>query len=135
MTESISKVGLLVSPTFLRKIKAKMISIIPNGAMMEKMAFQPQTSTIQPAKVGPTAGAKAITIPIIPIAEPLLSFGKIKRITVWINGIRIPAPIACKIRPPKSSGKDAAKAANVVPPLKKIMAAIKSWRVVNLLIK
>ncbi|EFR95760.1 putative NTPase/RNA helicase, partial [Listeria ivanovii FSL F6-596] len=80
--------------TFFIPKNAKAISITAIGINIRNKTLQSYESTIQPDKVGPIAGAKAITKPISPIAAPRFSRGKINKKIVCKSGIIIPAPAA-----------------------------------------
>ena len=63
---------------------------------MTKSSFK-----IQPASVGPTAGASPTTRPFNPMAVPSCSLGKTLVITTCISGMVIPTAQAWMIRPNK----------------------------------
>ena len=115
ITDRISSLVWDVSPTFLSNRKEITMMMRASGTMRRKILFQPQTSTIHPESVGPMAGAKAITIPIAPIAAPRFSRGKRSNMTVCIIGISTPAAIACSILASRSTAKLPAKPATAVP--------------------
>jgi hypothetical protein len=83
----------------------------------------------KPATVGPIAGAKAITRPKIPMADPRRSTGNTSMSTVMVTGMRMPAPMACTSRPPKSTGKFGPTPAISVPTAKVAMENTNSLRV------
>src|SRR5699024_11983788 len=66
--DKISIFGLLSSVTFLKKSAAIVIVIITSGSTVINSARHVKCASKKPDKVGPIAGPKAITIPIIPIA-------------------------------------------------------------------
>ena len=69
----------------------------------------------RPATLGPIAGAKAMTMPKMPIAEPRRSTGKVSIRTVMTIGMRMPAPAACSKRPISSTAKSGAMPAMRLP--------------------
>ncbi|MNV58861.1 hypothetical protein D3C71_1512550 [compost metagenome] len=66
-----------------------------------------------------------------PIALPRSSIGKIIRKTIFISGIRIPAPPAWITRPTIIISNPVPKAQTSVPSEKRTIAVINSARVVN----
>ena len=72
----------------------------------------------RPETLGPMAGANAMTMPKIPIAEPRRSTGKVSMSTVMTIGIRMPAPAACRRRPMSSTAKSGAMPAMRLPTAK-----------------
>ncbi len=77
--------------------------------MAMNMMCQSNWSMTKPATVGPMAGAKAMTRPKMPMAEPRLSTGKVISSTVMVMGMRMPAPAAWIRRPARITGKLKAK--------------------------
>ena len=88
-------------------------------------------SMTKPATVGPMAGAKAMTRPKMPMAEPRRSTGNTSMSTVMVTGIRMPAPAACTRRPPRSTGKLRPTAASSVPTANRLIENTNSFRVEN----
>src|SRR5699024_9679555 len=103
--DKISIFGLLSSVTFLKKSAAIVIVIITSVSTVINSARHVKCASKKPDKVGPIAGPKAITIPIIPIAVPRRSTGIIAKRTVINKGSIIPEPDAWTILPKSSTGK------------------------------
>ncbi len=74
------------------------------GSTAQKVHRQFRDPRMKPDSVGPTAGATAMTIEIVPMVWPRRS-GGISRITVVISsGTMTAVPQACTMRPPSSTG-------------------------------
>src|SRR5699024_4020556 len=112
--DGISILGLLSSVTFLKKSAAIVMVIITRGSTVINSARHVKCASKKPDKVGPIAGPKAITIPIIPIAVPRRSTGIIAKRTVINKGSIIPEPDAWTILPKSSTGKTGASAEIIV---------------------
>src|SRR5690625_3183773 len=113
--DKISILGLLSSDTFLKKSAAIVMVIITRGRTVINNARHVKCASRKPDRVGPIAGPKAITIPIIPIAVPRRSTGIIAKSTVINKGSIIPDPDACTILPKSRTGKIGARAEIIVP--------------------
>ena len=70
-----------------------------------------------PDRVGPIAGATAITTVMVPMVAPRRSAGTSLIIEVISSGIITAVPAACTIRPAISIGKPGASAETRVPVL------------------
>ena len=79
---------------------------------------QPNESITRPATLGPMAGANAMTMPKMPMAEPRRSGGNVSMSTVMTIGMRMPAPAACSKRPTSSTAKFGAMPASRLPTAK-----------------
>ena len=90
---------------------------------------------IQPDSVGPTAGAKARTIPTIPMANPRLFMGKISINTVCSRGTVTPPAKPCINLAVNSTSKFVAKAPIMVPMVKRDIEVKNSVLVLNRLIR
>ncbi len=84
---------------------------------------QEKLSNIYPANVGPTAGAKIIASPTVPIAVPRFSGGNNDNTTFINNGIMIPVDAAWISLPISNTANVGAIADTIVPARKIIMAA------------
>lgn len=71
---------------------------------MMKRTSHGRWSTIQPERLGPIAGAKEMTSPKVPIADPRFSTGKIANRIVCMSGMMSPPLIACTTRPTSRTG-------------------------------
>src|SRR5699024_12654032 len=133
--DKISILGLLSSVTFFKKSAAIVIVIITSGSTVINNARHVKCASKKPDSVGPIAGPKAITIPIIPIAVPRRSTGIIAKRTVINRGSMIPDPDACTIRPKSRTEKTGARAEIIVPSPNILMAVKNSVLVVKRSIK
>ncbi len=85
------------------------------GSTIQNIHRQFSEPRMNPDRVGPTAGATAMTIEMVPIVWPRRSAG-ISFITVVISsGTMTAVPQACTIRPPSSTAKPGASAEIRVP--------------------
>lgn len=75
-----------------------------------------------PEMVGPTAGATAMTMEITPIIAPRLWAGTTVSTVVMSSGSMIAVPLACVMRPSRSSSKPGAEAASRVPTVNRVIA-------------
>jgi hypothetical protein len=79
---------------------------------------------ITPDSVGPTAGATATTIVIVPIVAPRRDTGTSRRTDVIRSGTITAVPAACTTRPVISIGKPGASAEMSVPAVNSDMEAM-----------
>src|SRR5690625_5787073 len=133
--DKISILCLLSSVTLFKKSAAIVIVIITSGSTVINNARHVKCASKKPDSVGPIAGPKAITIPIIPIAVPRRSTGIIAKRTVINRGSMIPDPDACTIRPKSRTEKTGARAEIIVPSPNILMAVKNSVLVVKRSIK
>jgi hypothetical protein len=98
------------------------------GSTIQNIHRQFSDPRMKPDRVGPTAGATAITIEIVPMVWPRRSAGT-SFITVVINsGTMTAVPQACTTRPVSRTAKPGASAEISVPTQNSDIAATKMAR-------
>ena len=85
------------------------------GSTIQNIHRQPSELRITPESVGPTAGATAMTIVIVPIVAPRRSTGTSRSTVVISSGTITAVPAACTTRPASSTGNPGASALTSVP--------------------
>src|SRR5690625_1272768 len=88
-----SETGFLLRTFFIKKTAAMSV-MATRGSSTQCSALQSRTSMMNPEMGGAEAGATLVTAPSMPIANPLLSYGKTINNIVWTRGRMMPAPIA-----------------------------------------
>ncbi len=131
ITESTSMGVRSVSVTFGSLIAPSTRASTAMGSTSQNRVRQCATLSTSPDTVGPSAGAAAMTMEMLPIILPR-SCGGTRVITVVMSsGIMTPVPEACTMRPTSSSSKPGASAAMSVPAANSPIAPRKICRVVK----
>ncbi len=106
-------------------------AVSASGSTIQNIQRQPSDASTAPPIVGPTAGATAMTMVMVPIVAPRRCAGT-RRITEVISSGSITAvPVACTTRPVSRTPKLGARAATTVPVENRVSEARKIWRGVN----
>ena len=108
-----------------------MTTAMASTTTITKSARQPTESMRMPEIEGPTAGAKLMTRPTMPMAEPRRSRGKSRMMSVKTIGMTTPVPHACITRPSSSTGNAGAAAATREPRANIDSPPMNSLRVLN----
>ena len=107
------------------------IIAIATGRMIQKRKCQVSVLRMNPDRVGPSAGATAMTMVIRPMKRPRACSGTTVMIVVMSSGIIIAVPEACMTRATMSTENSGASAPSRVPAVKRLIARRKTCRVVS----
>ena len=121
----------LSSLTLRRRIAPNASIASAMGSTTPKISRQEPTCRMTPDRVGPTAGATAMTMEMLPIVLPRSPGGTSCMMVVISSGIIIAVPDACTTRPTSSRAKLGAIMHSSVPRLNRLMAVMKTRRVGN----
>ncbi|GGR21813.1 hypothetical protein GCM10010196_14190 [Agromyces mediolanus] len=99
------------------------------GSTNQNMNRQERKFSTRPEMVGPMAGATDITIETRPMKRPRSLGATTVMSVVMSSGIMIAVPVACTMRPPRSTSKPGAVAAISVPAENNDMAVMNIERV------